>query len=129
MMVVFVAVLLGVQFYRGKSNPPAQAPSTPAATTTQTPTQPPPPPPPAQPVGPAASSAAPTGPVVQAGAEATTVVENELYRIQFSNRGGEVTSWILKKYNDSDGKPLDLVHGDAAKAFGYPLSLYTSDGS
>ena len=46
---------------------------------------------------------------------ATTVVENELYRITFSNRGGQATSWILKKYHDNDGKPLDLVHDGAAK--------------
>ena len=34
-------------------------------------------------------------------AESTTIVENELYRIQFTNRGAQVTSWILKKYKDS----------------------------
>jgi YidC/Oxa1 family membrane protein insertase len=67
--------------------------------------------------------------VVQAGAETTTVVENELYRIQFSNRGAQVTSWVLKQFKDADGKPLDLVHQQAAKLFGYPLSLYTYDGS
>jgi YidC/Oxa1 family membrane protein insertase len=54
-------------------------------------------------------------------------VENELYRITFSNRGGQVTSWILKKYRDSEGNPLDIVHEGAAKQFGYPLSLYTYD--
>jgi YidC/Oxa1 family membrane protein insertase len=68
-------------------------------------------------------------PVVQAGGESTTVIENELYRIQFSNRGAQVTSWILKQYKDSDGKPLELVHEQAAKQFGYPLSLYTYDAA
>jgi YidC/Oxa1 family membrane protein insertase len=52
-----------------------------------------------------------------------------LYRITFSNRGGQVTSWILKKYKDADGKPLNLVHTDAAEKFGYPLSLYTYDAA
>ncbi len=73
--------------------------------------------------------------MVQAAAEATTVVENELYRITFSNRGGQAISWQLKRrpdapnsvFKDSDGKPLDLVHQQAAKQFGYPLSLYTYD--
>jgi YidC/Oxa1 family membrane protein insertase len=60
-------------------------------------------------------------------AETTTTVENELYKITFSNRGADVTSWILKKYTDSYGKPLDLVHTEAAAAYGYPLSLYTYD--
>ena len=63
--------------------------------------------------------------------ETTTVIENELYRITFSNRGAQVTSWVLKgpAYVDSNGKPLDLVNQQAAKLFGYPLSLYTYDGS
>ena len=73
------------------------------------------------------NAAAAAVPVVQAAAETTTVVENELYRITFSNRGGQATSWILKKYHDNAGKPLDLVHDGAAKLFGYPLSLYTYD--
>ncbi len=47
-------------------------------------------------------------------AETTTVVENELYRITFSNRGGQAISWILKKYKDDAGKPLDLVNPKAA---------------
>jgi YidC/Oxa1 family membrane protein insertase len=38
-----------------------------------------------------------------------------------------VTSWILKRYKNNEGKPLDLVHDQAATAFGYPLSLYTYD--
>src|SRR5271163_3138080 len=64
---------------------------------------------------------------VQAAAESPTIVENELYRIQFSNRGAQVTSWILKKYKDADGQPLDLVNKQAAAQFGYPLSLFTYD--
>ena len=66
-------------------------------------------------------------PAVQATAESTTVVENEVYRITFSNRGGQVTSWILKRYKDEDGKPLDLVDRAASAKFGYPMSLYTYD--
>src|SRR5579884_2095398 len=80
---------------------------------------------------PAASAAAPvnvsSGPVTQAAAESTTVVENDLYRITFTNRGAQVTSWVLKKYKDDDGKPLDLVNHAAAAKYGYPLSLYTYD--
>ena len=32
-----------------------------------------------------------------ASAESETVIENDLYRITFTNRGGQVKSWILKK--------------------------------
>jgi YidC/Oxa1 family membrane protein insertase len=63
---------------------------------------------------------------VEAAAVLPVVVENELYKITFSNRGGQVTSWILKRYRDDEGRPLDLVN-PASKQFGYPLSLYAYD--
>jgi YidC/Oxa1 family membrane protein insertase len=63
----------------------------------------------------------------QARAESETVVENDLYRITFSNRGAQVKSWILKKFDDDKGRPLDLVHPAAAEKYGYPLSLFTYD--
>ncbi len=62
----------------------------------------------------------------QAAAEAETVIENDLYRVTFTNRGGLVKSWILKKYNDDQGKPLELV-SKAAAQYGYPMSLWTYD--
>jgi YidC/Oxa1 family membrane protein insertase len=62
----------------------------------------------------------------QATQETATVVENDLYRIEFSNKGGQVKSWILKKQTDEKGRPLDLVHPAGAK-FGLPMSLWTYD--
>jgi YidC/Oxa1 family membrane protein insertase len=62
----------------------------------------------------------------QGAAESETVIENELYRITFSNRGGVVKSWVLKKYDDDHRKPLELVN-KAAEKYGYPLSLWTYD--
>ncbi|HXY51213.1 MAG TPA: membrane protein insertase YidC [Terriglobales bacterium] len=67
--------------------------------------------------------------VKQASAEAESVVENDLYRIRFSNRGGQVKSWVLKKYDDDKGNPLELVHTAAAEKYGYPLSLWSYDES
>ena len=61
-----------------------------------------------------------------ASAETETTVENDLYKIVFTNRGAQVKSWILKKYRDDEGHPLDLVNKDTVK-FGLPLSLYTYD--
>ncbi len=61
-----------------------------------------------------------------ASTEAETVVENELYRIVFTNKGGQAKSWILKKYKDDKGQPLDLVNHGSAE-FGLPLSLFTYD--
>ena len=65
----------------------------------------------------------------QATVESETVVENDLYRITFTNRGAQVKSWILKKYDDDSGKPLDLVNPAASALYGYPLSLWAYDES
>jgi YidC/Oxa1 family membrane protein insertase len=59
--------------------------------------------------------------------QSEAVVENELYKITFTNRGGQVRSWILKKYDDEKGRPLDLVNAVAAEKYGYPLSLWVYD--
>ncbi len=103
-----------------------QAPAAKPATQTQT----------ASPVVPAASAAsveqpkvtAPTpGATKQASAESETVIENDLYRVTLTNRGGQVKSWILKHYDDDRGKPLEVVNTAGAQAYGYPLSLWTWD--
>jgi YidC/Oxa1 family membrane protein insertase len=66
-------------------------------------------------------------PAKQATAETETVVENDLYKITFTNRGALVKSWILKKYKDEKGNPLEAVHTQAAAEWGYPLSFWTWD--
>jgi YidC/Oxa1 family membrane protein insertase len=62
--------------------------------------------------------------------ERTIVVENDLYRVEFSNRGAVVKSWQLKHYMD-DSKPprvLDLVHPDAAQQTGgWPFAVALND--
>jgi YidC/Oxa1 family membrane protein insertase len=127
MMLVMVSVFFGLQYFRTKHNPQTALPNA-STSTSSTPSSTPQS---AQPnaSAPAAGTVASALPTVQAPAESTTVIENELYRITFSNRGGQVTSWILKQFKDSDRKPLDLVHGQAAQQFGYPLSLYTYDAA
>ncbi len=77
----------------------------------------------------AAPASVPSAGVKQASSETQTVIENGFYRITFSNRGGVVNSWILKKYDDDQGKPLDLVNHAAAAKYGFPLSLWTYDPS
>jgi len=64
---------------------------------------------------------------LEAASESTTVVENDLYRITFTNRGGLVKSWILKKFKDEGGHELELVHPQAAALYGYPLALWSWD--
>jgi YidC/Oxa1 family membrane protein insertase len=62
--------------------------------------------------------------------ERTIVVENGLYRVEFSNRGAVVKSWQLKGYLD-DSKPqriLDVVHAQAAEQTGgWPFALVLDD--
>jgi YidC/Oxa1 family membrane protein insertase len=65
----------------------------------------------------------------QASTEAETVIENDLYKIRFSNRGALVKSWILKKFTDDNDKPLELVSPLASERYGYPLSLWSYDES
>lgn len=69
----------------------------------------------------------PAGATKQAAAETQTVIENDLYQITFSNRGGQIQSWILKKFDDNQGKPLELINHAAAAKYGYPLALWTYD--
>ncbi len=66
---------------------------------------------------------------VQATAESDTVIENDVYRIVFTNRGARVKSWVLKKYTDDKGGQLELVNTAAAEKYGYPLTLWTYDES
>ena len=82
------------------------------------------------PAAPPTEGATPPAPVVaiQAASETEVVVENDLYRIVFTNRGAHVKSWVLKKYqNKPEGEPLELVHPAGASKHGYPLSLWTYD--
>jgi YidC/Oxa1 family membrane protein insertase len=64
---------------------------------------------------------------VLAVSEAETVIENDVYRIVFTNRGGRVKSWVLKKYTDDKGGQLELVNAAAAEKYGYPLTLWSYD--
>jgi len=65
--------------------------------------------------------------LVQATSERETVVENDVYRIVFTNRGARVKSWVLKKYTDDKGGQLELVNATAAEKYGYPLALWSYD--
>ncbi|HEY2546318.1 MAG TPA: membrane protein insertase YidC [Candidatus Acidoferrum sp.] len=62
--------------------------------------------------------------------ERTIIVENSLYYVEISNRGGVVKSWQLKKYMD-DSKPqrvLDVVHQQAAEQVGgWPFAVVLDD--
>jgi YidC/Oxa1 family membrane protein insertase len=126
-LLLVVAAVFGYQyFYKPKpAVPPAQQtqqaqqsqlPAVPAASTSNGPSQP-------------AAVTTPSGPSstpsVAAATETETTVENEQFKIVMTNRGAQVKHWILKKYNDTAGKPLDMVQPQASAQFGYPLALFT----
>jgi YidC/Oxa1 family membrane protein insertase len=125
-MLLALVVLFAFQYFKPK--PPAtpapnaqqaQTHSAPApSSSSSSPSQP-------SPSAPGAAAPTPQQPAIAASSEGETTIENEWYRIVFTNRGGQVKNWILKKYNDTAGKPLDMVQPQAAERFGYPLSLYT----
>src|SRR5260370_23560221 len=50
------------------------------------------------------------------------IIETDVYKIAFSNQGGTVRSWQLKKFKRNDNKTLDLVNSAAGMDF--PFSLY-----
>jgi YidC/Oxa1 family membrane protein insertase len=66
-------------------------------------------------------------PVKQAQGTTETVLENDNYRVTVANRGAVVKSWVLKKFKDNKGNPLDLVNPALAGALGYPLSMFSYD--
>ena len=77
---------------------------------------------------PATAAERPDDADVEARDEQAVVVENDNYRVEFTNRGAVVTSWQLKQYNDALGNPLDLVHADGAKRYGMPFRLLRPGG-
>jgi YidC/Oxa1 family membrane protein insertase len=84
------------------------------------------------PAKPSATASAPTPePAVAATvaetAERSIVVDTDVVRAVFSNRGGVITSWTLKKFNGADGKPVDLVPAPLPAAQARPFALRLGD--
>ncbi|MGH9487544.1 MAG: membrane protein insertase YidC [Terriglobales bacterium] len=77
----------------------------------------------------AAMTAAPvvkSAPVAAKSAQLITVT-TPVYKVVFSNQGADVHSWILSKYKDDLGHPLDVVGPAFSREFGYPLAFWTKD--
>jgi YidC/Oxa1 family membrane protein insertase len=82
-----------------------------------------------QPVSPAPSAAGPTGaetafaPTVSDQTDKDIVVETDLVRAVFANRGAELISWQLKQYGDDSGGQVELIPPDVAPDQAWPFSL------
>jgi YidC/Oxa1 family membrane protein insertase len=56
---------------------------------------------------------------VAAAGEEMAVVDGPLFTARFSNRGAGLVSFVLKRYKDDAGKPLDLVSASARDMSGF----------
>jgi YidC/Oxa1 family membrane protein insertase len=54
--------------------------------------------------------------------ESEWTIDTNAYRIVFSNRGAVAKSWMLRKYKDANGKPLQLINQVGAPKVGFPFS-------
>ena len=50
------------------------------------------------------------------------IIDTDLFRVSFSNQGGTLRSWVLKKFKGNDDKQLELVN--QAAGIEHPFSLY-----
>jgi YidC/Oxa1 family membrane protein insertase len=61
---------------------------------------------------------------IQASSVTTTAIRTDVYQVVFTNKGAAIQSWVLNKYKDNTGKPLQLIHLDDK---GHPLT-FAADG-
>lgn len=66
-------------------------------------------------------------PLVAAEEERNIVLDTDAVQAVFSNRGGVLTSWRLKRYLDAKGQPLDLVPTDLTGTHVHAFSLQVDD--
>jgi len=105
---------------------PAAPPKAPAATAAPATAAPAPAAAPTAVASPASGAPRVPVPPLAAAAEETVTVDRPLYTAVVTNRGGALRSFVLKKYLDAKGKPLDLVrHGSPYP--GVTLTLDTAD--
>ncbi len=119
---LLMGLVLFLTPYIYKAPPPPKKPVTAPAAAQVTPEKTPP----AAVVKPAAPAEAVPG-QIQANAEQEFIVDTDIYRIRFSNRGAAVTSWVVKKYLDHAGKPLELVNPAAFPKVPPAFSLWLKD--
>lgn len=50
-------------------------------------------------------------------------VETDLYKLSVSNRGAMVKEWVLKRYHDANGEPLNLIDTADSPQGVFPLAL------
>jgi YidC/Oxa1 family membrane protein insertase len=75
----------------------------------------------------AASQSQPVPGQIEGTSEQVFEVDTDIYHITLSNRGATVRSWVLKKYHDHAGKPLELLNPAGYSSVAPPFSLALKD--
>ncbi|MGA3088650.1 MAG: membrane protein insertase YidC [Terriglobales bacterium] len=132
LLIVFALTFLVIMLFQPLlkkygPQPPAKPENSQAAGPNLSPVAPQPGAPPSPPIATAPAVGGIRSTPVQAPRESETVMENDVYRIVFTNRGAQVKSWVLKKHFDDKGGPQELVNAEASRLYGYPLSLWSYD--
>ncbi|HSM14425.1 MAG TPA: membrane protein insertase YidC [Thermoanaerobaculia bacterium] len=73
-----------------------------------------------------ATSTAPLEPI-EAASERAVVLENALVRAEFSNRGAQLVSLLVKEKTDENGQPIELVQPRPGPP--YPFALVDASGA
>lgn len=130
LLAIFLAFIV-LYLWQAFFAPPLPEPLTQPPTTTATTAAPAPA---AAPASPAAVPAAPPTPdvslataLIGATIEQDVQIETRDVIAVFTNRGGRLKSWRLKRYLDPDGEPLELVATELASSHPLPFSLRTAD--
>jgi YidC/Oxa1 family membrane protein insertase len=126
MLVAFLLmglVLVGTQYFLPQQPTPAAKKTPPPVSTAATDAP--------KAAGTAAMTAPPvaTATPVRAERNQLVTIDTPLLTVALSNQGAVAESWVLKKYKDSDGKPLQLIHRNAAAKAGWPFSVIPVSGA
>lgn len=106
--------------------PPRSTPAAPEGSAPGSPQQPAAPETPGTPVASTEPPAPAAAPLVADSAVREMVLENDVVRAVFSNRGGVLTGWTLKGYREN-GRPLDLVPQPLPRNARLPFTLTLED--
>jgi YidC/Oxa1 family membrane protein insertase len=76
---------------------------------------------------PQAATSLPVPGQIEATSEQQFEVDTDIYHITLSNRGATASSWVLKKYHDHAGKPLELLNPAGYSTVAPPFALSLKD--
>jgi len=124
--VLMFAVLFASQYlYKSNTGPIKTAPAVTPAQAVQE--SKPPAPVATTPAQAAAKPATPMPGSIQDTVEHEFTIDTALYKIRLTNKGGVIQSWLLKKYLDHNGKPLELVNSASLVKVPSPFALLLKD--